>query len=50
MPDEGRKLGEVEANTAVGAHPSHAPPAAGDRRLHAHHWSLQVEQAEVRQP
>lgn len=50
MPDEGRKDGEEEAHAAVGAHPGHARPAAGDWSVHSRHWSLQVEQAEVRQP
>lgn len=47
MPDEGRTY-EGEADTAVSTHPGHARPAAGDRSLHAHHWSLQVDQAQVR--
>lgn len=36
-----------EAHPALSTHPRHARPAAGDRRLHAHHWSLQVEQTQV---
>lgn len=48
VPDEGGKHGEEEAGAAVGAHPGHARPAAGDRSVHAHHRGLQVEQAEVR--
>lgn len=48
MPDEGRKDGEEEADAAIRAHPGHARAAAGDRRVHSRHRSLQVEQAEVR--
>lgn len=47
MSDGGRAR-EAEAHPAVGAHPGHARPAAGDRSLHAHYWSLQVDQAQVR--
>ena len=39
---------EDEAHPAAGSHPGHARPAAGDRSLHAHYWSLQVDQAQVR--
>lgn len=47
MPDEGRTQEEGETDTAVSAHPGHACPATRDRSLDAHHWSLQVEQAQV---
>lgn len=47
MPDE-RGAHDEEVHAAVSAHPGHARPAAGDRRLQTHHWSLQVDQAQVR--
>lgn len=46
MPDEGRTH-EQEADAAVSAHPGHARPAAGDRSLHTHQWSVQVDQTQV---
>lgn len=46
MPDDGRTH-EEEAHAAVSADPGHARAAAGDRRLHAHHRSVQVAQAQV---
>lgn len=44
----GGRAHEEETHSALGAHPGHARPAAGDRRLHAHYGGLQVEQTQVR--
>lgn len=37
-----------EAHAAASPCSRHARAAAGDRRLHTHYWSLQVEQAQVK--